>query len=77
MDLHFRVEASSRWSAGSTFDVEVGSDVEVLLHGDHLWLGIDLLPRNHQEMIFYHLLLKLSFKRIIDPGFFTPARFSL
>ncbi|WP_215858973.1 hypothetical protein, partial [Acidithiobacillus thiooxidans] len=51
--------------------------VEVLLHGDHLWLGIDLLPRNHQEMIFYHLLLKLSFKRIIDPGFFTPTRFSL
>lgn len=47
---------------GFTVESEAGSSVETLHNTDHLWLGIERRRRNDREIIFYHLLLNMSFQ---------------
>lgn len=41
-------------------NTNTSSSVETLDKTDHLWLAIDRRLRNHQEIIFYHLLLNMG-----------------
>ena len=51
---------TNRDYAGFTVESGAGSRVETLHNTDHLWLGMELRRRNHQEIIFYHLLLNMG-----------------
>lgn len=47
---------------GFSIDLEICHNVEVQRNTDLLWLGMERRYRNHQEVIFYHLLLNMSIK---------------
>jgi hypothetical protein len=47
---------------GFPVNLMTGSGVETLDSPDHIWLGMERRWRNHQEIIFYHLLLNMRFE---------------
>ncbi len=49
---------------GFTVDSRTGSCIEELNCTDQLWLGMERRRRGYREIIFYHLLLNMSFKQL-------------